>query len=124
MIRDQADSNDFPQHTATMLSGNDELTLKVTLDVGTEGNWISENTVRKHWLPIVQDLDDETWWDVNGQPSCSLGIVKMDWLRWSDAKSPSLTFHIAPAGSFEIIFGRKLCADAGLFQTTEISEMH
>ncbi len=82
--------------------------LDVIYDTGTEDNWVSWDTIRRFNLPTLEDQDEGSRIDFNGQPVESDGIVETEWLRNGTGSSRSVIFHIARNGPFDALFGYKL----------------
>lgn len=91
------------------------ITALAFLDTGADDNWISEHLVRQLHLEINTKLFEEVR-TANNEAMRSIGTVEVDWSFKESGQTRRSTFQVAVRPAFELLVGRKLLFDEGIFK--------
>jgi hypothetical protein len=99
-----------------LTASQEELTSIAYPDTGAQGNFISHSLFTR--LGLATELltrSDDIWDGLSGEGTYSLGTIDLHWYVRDGKQLHTTQFHVIENGRFDIILGKDLCLEKGLF---------
>ena len=100
-----------------MLTASQEELMSIAYpDTGAQGNFISHSLFTRLGLATEQlTPSDDIWHGLSGEGTYSLGTIGLHWYVRDGKQLHTTQFHVIENGPFDIILGKDLCLEKGLF---------